>query len=311
MKGIFFILNPASRSGKSGKLFEMLDRFVETENCGGVGVTEAPGHAEQLAREAVEQGYRALVSVGGDGTLNEVVNGIMALPAAERPAVGIYSSGTGGDFFRGLSERHVFPSGLDWLRQRREIPADVGLATFEYGTGKALQKKYFLNIADAGISGEVVRRVNASGKKYGAVEYLIATVASALQYKAPKVRLRWRDLMGSESAREMRLLLAVAANGPYFGGGMCIAPQALIDDGVFELMMAEKISYWTLLTRLPRVYFKQQLRHPKVSYARGAWFCIESLDGDMPLDLDGENLRARKVTFELLPRALRVMVPKC
>ncbi len=231
----------------------------------------------------------------------------MALPREQRPAVGLLSTGTGGDFFRYLKELHPYPQGFSWLLQPAVRPCDVGKASI--GRVGAETSRYFMNIADAGISGEVVRRVGTSRRLLGALEYLRATIQAAARFKPPRVQARLWLRDGETWEAPMDLLLAVAANSRYFGGGMCIAPDAKLDDGEFFFLVAEKVSYLTLVRQLPRIYSKRPILHPKVRYFSGTKMELEAASGSIPIGLDGEFLEGPRVAFEILPQSLDILVP--
>jgi YegS/Rv2252/BmrU family lipid kinase len=263
----------------------------------------------ELAREAAQAGYRNCISVGGDGTLHEVVNGIAEVPEGERPGVGVISMGTGGDFVRSLRERHSVPGDLEWLKRARKVSVDMGLARLE-GAGHGIRKKYFINVADVGLSGEVVRRVNRSSKFLGPLEYVRSALVSAWQYRAPRVKITGFDSGRESGPREVDLLLFVAANGRYFGGGMCIAPDARFDDGNFQFLLVEKLSYLSFLAQFPKIYRSRRMNHPRLHYGAGRRVVIEAVRGRLPVDLDGEDFQADKVSFDLQAGAIEVLTAK-
>src|SRR5919106_214978 len=212
MEEICFIVNPVSRSGKSRRSIATLRQYLERHlPKSELRFTESPNHATELSRQAAEEGYRRLVAVGGDGTLNEVANGVLDLPLKKRPAIGVISTGTGGDFARRLRELYSFPKDFSWLGQAGEMAIDGGAVAMEDIRGRA-SNRHFLNVADAGISGEVVRRVNASPKRFGTLEYLVATLGSVRSYAPPRVSVSTEDAKGRVQHREVDLLLAVVAN---------------------------------------------------------------------------------------------------
>lgn len=304
---VAFIVNPVARRGKNRGFLAALRAFAAERLPEAQWLpTEGPGHASRLAQEAAGRGCRRLFSVGGDGTLNEVANGVLTLPPEARPAVGTLSSGTGGDFSRNLKELYPYPSDFSWILAARPRRIDVGLARL----GPAAEtERYFLNIADAGIAGEVVRRVSASRKILGSLEYLRSTLLAAWSYRAPRVRVALTLPDGRLWERELNLLIAMAANSRYFGGGMCIAPEAELDDGLFFCMVAERLPYGALLRQLPQIYRKKRMRHPQIHYQAGTRLAIESLSGEMPIDLDGEHLHSPRIVFEIRPQALDILVP--
>jgi len=302
-----FIVNPASRRGKTRGTIDLLQKYL-AENLPDAEVqfTEAPGHATILAKAMGERGCRRIFSVGGDGTLNEVVNGVMALPKKSRPAVGVLASGTGGDFPRRLRELVSFPKGFSWILRPKALRIDVGCAWV--GERDQEQPRYFINIADAGIAGEVVRRVNASNKFLGTLEYLRSTVQAGWHYEAPRVKVTLTRSDNSLFKKEIDLLIALAANSRYFGGGMCIAPEAEIDDGKLFFMVCERVPYLTLLAELRFVYRKLRMRDPRIRYEEGTRMELEALSGDLAIDLDGEYFRAERIVFEVVPQALEILV---
>ncbi len=306
MPKTLFIVNPASRGGKNSGLIRDLSQWVKRNLPGSeIRRTQAPGHAIQLVKDAASEGLEQIFAVGGDGTLHEVVNGLALLPKQRRPAVGVISSGTGGDFARTLREKYRFPKNLDWLKAPAMVDIDMGRVDLTDAQGLNLEK-FFINIAGVGISGEVVKRVNASGKHLGSLEYLRATLAAGLQYRPPSV-----ELVGGPwgKGKQLKLLLAVVANGRYFGGGMCIAPEAAPDDQRLELLVVEEMSYLSLLREIPKIYLKKKIRHPQVQYAQSEALSIRVIEGILPVDLDGEFLYARRVDFEVVPKALSFLVP--
>lgn len=310
MDKICFIVNPASRSGKTRGLIAKLRRYVEKElPKSELRFTEHPNHAIELAAAAAEEGYRRIVAVGGDGTLNEVANGVLGLPSKKQPAVGIIANGTGGDFARRLREIYSFPKDFSWLRETREVSIDVG-AVAMVDLKDRESTRHFLNVADAGISGEVVRRVNASPKRFGTLEYLVSTLRSVRSFRPPRVTVTRPGPKGRVEKREIELLLAVIANGRYFGGGMCIAPEAEVDDGRLDFLIADRLPYTSLLAQLPRVYRHLRFEHPQVEYGEGQSLSLEAKSDEIPLDLDGEFFRVRKAAFSILPRALRILLPQ-
>ena len=310
MKEYCFIINPNSRGGKNLRMRRSLVAWIEKNlDDPWVVLTESPGHAADLVRHAAERGFRRVVSVGGDGTLHEVVNGAMALPAKIRPEIGSVALGTGGDFARLLREAYPGPSGWEWLKRAQPMASDLGLCKISRN-GKASRQEYFVNIADVGISGEVTRRVNASDKKWGALEYLKSTLAAGWSYRPPRVGIEGFTPEQGEVPENLDLFLLVVANGPYFGGGMCIAPGAKIDDGQFGVMLAEKAAYWRILKELPKLYLKRRLKHPKIYYGNATSLSISTLGPDLPLGMDGEFQYARRIEFQILPKALKILVPK-
>ncbi len=189
MKNYCFIVNPVSRGGKNLGLRRSLAKWAEknlTEPW--VVLTEGPQHATELVRHAHAKGCTRIIAVGGDGTLHEVVNGLLELPEKTRPQLGVIRSGTGGDFGRMLEEDFPRAGGWEWLKRPKVLKADAGRCDLELMGGRD-HRRFFINIADVGISGEVTRRVNASSRALGSLEYLRSTLAAGWSYRPPRVRL--------------------------------------------------------------------------------------------------------------------------
>lgn len=302
------IINPASRGGRHGDFHKKFRAWVEAhlENVR-LEFTKGPAHATELADRAAAEGIPQIWSVGGDGTLNEIINGIGLHPENRRPAVGVVSRGTGGDFARRLREIYPGTRGWDWMEDTRTVSMDLGAIQYLTPQGEP-KTRYFANVADVGLSGEVVRRVNSGSKKLGSLEYVFSTLAAAWHYRPPKVRLRGMEGQGFPDT--MPLLLFIIANGRYFGSGMCIAPEAEWDDGHFQILAAPKVSYLSLLTQLPHLYRQERLTHGRVYYGSVAQATLESLEGPLSVDVDGEFLSAQELTFNNQSKGLKILVPR-
>ncbi len=309
MNEFFFIINPASRCGKNRKVIEGLKEWVSQHLAGSKWlVTEHKGDATTLAAQATREGFQKIISVGGDGTLNEIINGVIPAPPEQRPSIGIVSTGTGGDFSRLLHQKFRFPEDFSWLLQTKTKLVDAGLVTLE-SPENPLYQRYFINIADAGLSGEVERRVNASKKFFGSLQYLVAGLLSAMFYRAPLVKWEGIEWDQISPPKEMDLLLTVIANGKYFGGGMCIAPQSEPDDQSFQVMFAEKLSYLSMLRQIPHMYRQEKFQHRKIHYGVTKKAVLQCLKGKLPIGIDGESFLATRATFELIPNAINILIP--
>lgn len=304
-----FILNPRSAGGVTRRRFERVRaRFQSVLPNMEVRLTERPLHATELAREAVRAGAAAVIAVGGDGTNNECVNGFFDEDGERIPsetAFGVVTSGTGGDF------RRTFGWALDPEKdlariergERRRI--DLGRVRFTQRDGSE-GVRYFLNIGSFGMSGDVVDKVNASTKALGAKgSFMTATVRSLLGYKPQRVRL---SVDGGDEEEHSVTTVAVA-NGQYFGGGMWIAPEARCDDGSFELVVIGGVSAGFWLKHGLKVYSGTHKELPEV-VCRGCRSvrALPASDREVLIELDGEQSGRLPATFELLPRALDLLV---
>lgn len=296
-----FLVNPAADGGATGKRWpEIARRAAERGLSGDSLLSERPGHLTDLAREAAGRGARLLIAVGGDGTVNEVVNGIAGLKGVE---LAVVHRGTGGDFVRTFDIPHRLEEALDVARDGSTRAIDLGRATVRTWAGKE-GATWFANIASAGMSGAVAKRVNESGKALGGkLSYAWSTVA---------VFARWRNAQVTVSVdgeeRTGAMYDVIVANGRYLGGGMKITPEAEPDDGLFDVLLIGDISKKDLVLTLPKIYRGTHLPHPKAELLRGARVVIDAPSA-LPVELDGEQPGTTPATFEIVPNALRLRVP--
>ena len=245
-------------------------------------------------------GAKRVVVVGGDGSVNEAVNGIAG---AEDVELAIIPRGTGWDFVRGIG----IPRRLDdavATALRGEVRAlDLGRATYRTWAGGE-QQAYFANVASAGISGAIARRANDTSKALGGkVSYYWATLSVYVGWQTDVMRVSVDD-----ERREGRMIDVVVANGRYIAGGMMLCPQAVADDGLFDVLLIGDVTTRDLLFVLPKTYRGKHLPHPRLELLRGRTITLEA-DEPLPVELDGEQPGTTPVRFEIVPKALRVRVP--
>lgn len=309
LKGPYvFVLNPQAAAGTTRRRFERVRaRFQATLPSMDVRLTEGPGHATELAREAVRAGAAAVIAVGGDGTNNEVVNGFFD-EVGERidspTAFGVVTSGTGGDFRRTFGWTLDPKDDLARIEADRRRRIDVGRVRYRREDGGE-GVRCFVNIGSFGMSGAIVETVNAGSKALGAKgAFMSATLRQMLRYRAPKVRLSLDD----EAAEEVAITTVAVANGQYFGGGMWIAPEALCDDGAFELVVirAASVGFW--LKNGLKIYSGAHKELPEV-ICKGCRKLRAEPVGDEPvlIELDGEQPGLLPATFEIVPSCLDLL----
>ncbi|MGH0030161.1 MAG: diacylglycerol/lipid kinase family protein [Myxococcota bacterium] len=300
------IANPQSRNGATGRRWPSVERrvrefFPEVE----VAHTEGPRDAERLAREAVESGVVRLLVAGGDGTLSEVTSGLASAGLGDRVELGLLPLGTGGDFVRSLDVPRDLDGALRCVERGKPRPVDVGRLRF-VGDDGAPRVSYFLNVASFGISSLINDLVNQSTKAFGGtVSFLIGTIRGILRYDSEEVEIR----VDGERVFRGRFVLAAGANGRQFGGGMRIAPDARIDDGLLDLVIVEHLSVPRLLTRLPKLYRGTHLGDPACSHFRGRVIEADAPPWTVRVELDGEPLGWLPARYDVLPGALRIIGP--
>ena len=262
--------------------------------------SERPQHLTELAREAAAGGATRLVVVGGDGSVNEVVNGIVGHTGVE---LAVIPRGTGWDLARTYGIPHDVDAAVRIALEGRTRTIDVGRAAYRAWAG-ADESRYFANVASAGMSGAIAQRANRTTKALGGkVSYAWATFAVFAGWQSEHVRVTVGD-----ERRERRLHDVVVANGRYFGGGMMICPEASPDDGLFDVLLIGDLTKRDLLTTLPKTYRGRHLPHPKAEVLRGPRVTVDAA-GALPLELDGEQPGTTPGRFEIVPQALRLRVP--
>jgi len=299
----FFIVNPLSRCGTTGRIWQEVEKQVR-----GWGweyqwaFTKGPGHGTCLATSALEEGYRLVVAVGGDGTLHEVINGFFREGRAIRAdtVLGVLPSGTGTDFAKTLGLPLLMEKAAQKLLHGNPHPVDLGWITYQDFQGRR-NRRLFANIAEGGLGGEVVRRLNSRRKRGGTIPFLTGAIRSLFSYRAQPVRIQ----IDEQIERKIEALFVIVANGRFYGGGMKIAPQAEPADGLFDVVLIRDLSAFKVLRNIYRIYTGSHLKLPEVEVFRGKKVALES-EGEFLLEADGELLGKAPAEFEICPHAVLV-----
>jgi diacylglycerol kinase (ATP) len=259
---------------------------------GEVVLSQRPG---QLSGAAAAAGDALLVVVGGDGTLNEVVNGVVGTGAE----IAVLPAGTGQDFAR----THGIPSRFD---DAVRVALEASARTIDLGRVElADETRYFANVGSAGMSGAVARRANGMSKRLGGrATFYYALTLEFLAWRNTEVTVR---LDGGEERRGP-MHDVIVANGSNHGGGMKLAPDASQDDGLFDVVLIGDVNKLDFVTTSPRLYTGTYLTHPKIELLHSAGVTIEAAE-PLPLEVDGEPIGTTPARFEVVPRALDVRVP--
>jgi len=297
------IVNPRSGGGISEKRWAAVVSAI-SDGMGSFDTrfTEAPGHARTLAHEEAIQGRKLVVALGGDGTISEVADGLVA--AGRNTEMGVIPRGTGGDFRRSLGIENELLSAAEHLRKSKARPVDVGRVSFVAHDGGE-SSRHFLNVTSVGFSSVVARRANQGTKRLGGrISFLSAVVNSLVTYDNAEVNI---SIDGGEP-RRMTLLLAAVGNGRYFGGGMKICPEAFLDDGYFDFVTVGDLGRLEVLAKIHRIYSGNHLSMKEVRSIRCRQVQLTPVDakGEIPLEIDGETPGRLPARFEMLPGALRL-----
>jgi len=267
--------------------------------------TEGTGHAIELAMEAANSDYRYIIAVGGDGTVNEVVNGILNSAASHNTTLGIVSAGTTCSFARSLGIPLDPVSSCNLLISQNRLLIDVGIVEYT-GAGQKL-RRFFINGADVGFGAAVVEAAIQSpsrfGRKFSYIPRAIGGFASLASYGNKRVTVRVED--EDEDAYDCAML--VIANGAYFGGGMKIAPDARLNDGLLDMVIFGNMSKSELLKTWPLTYKGRHIRHDKVRLLKIRNVTIQCTEKIL-VEADGELLGEGPVSFSVVPSALTVVV---
>ena len=298
-----FLVNPASANGSTGRRWPELARRAAAAGLEGATLfSERQGHLAELAREAALDGAELLVVVGGDGSVNEVVNGLAGL--GRQPEVAVVPRGTGWDFSRTFGIPRKIDDAVQIALQGDVRTIDLGRASYRAWDGSDATAS-FANVASAGMSGAIAKRANETTKALGGkASYLWATFAVFSGWAATEIEVA---VDGERRAGPM--FDVVIANGRFFGGGLEICPEAEPDDGLFDVLTIGDVTKRDLVQTMPKMYRGTHLPHPKAELLRGSSVTVTS-ETPLPIELDGEQPGTTPVTFEVAAGALRLRVPR-
>jgi YegS/Rv2252/BmrU family lipid kinase len=299
------VINPAAGNGRAGRHWPRFARALESNGFDvRAAFTTGPGDATEIARQLAEQGAATVLCVGGDGTANEIVNGLVLDDRPVNPAtrLALIPCGTGKDLGRSLGTRDI-ASTIRALKAGVTATVDVGRIQYLDSLTQQLVTRYFANVADTGIGAQTAARINASSKRLGGlVSYLSGAVHSIVTYSPwdAEVEVDGRVVYSGDAG------MIVFANGAYFAGGMHVAPMASLCDGKLDVFVLQCVGKGALLTSLlPRVYRGKHVGCPGVLHVTGERAVVRSLRG-MLVEMDGEQVGGCPVTVGTVPGVLQV-----
>jgi len=306
---IFVAINPEAGGGRGRRQWPSIAACLE-DRLGSFdhAFSTSPGDITDLVANAAQAGARLIIAVGGDGTVNEAINGFRDTGGGIRSDVAFSAIpvGTGVDFARGVGLSSDPKTAAQRLAAGKSRSIDLGRVTFVDWDG-ARQSRLFGNISSLGISGVIVNEISnarQSTRLPGKVLYLLATLRALVRYQFQNVRISIDDLPDVDT----QIAAIVIANNRYFGGGMLVAPDASVDDGLFDIVTIAGTSKLSLLNALRLVYSGKHLQHPAVDIQRGKIITVEGVDAPSSnpvlLDVDGEAPGHLAATFEIIPSAL-------
>jgi YegS/Rv2252/BmrU family lipid kinase len=295
-----FLVNPASDNGATGKRWPELAHRAERLGLSGETLfSERPGHLIELARGAVDRGAKLVVAVGGDGTLNETVNGV----AGRDVDLATIPLGTGMDFVRTYRIPTRFDDAVRVALDGTPRTIDAGRVRYRTWGGEEAER-WFANVGSVGMSGAVAQRANGMSKALGG--------KATFFYALTRVFLEWENtdvtVTLDEGERRGRMHDVIVANGVWHGGGMMLAPDAQPDDGRFDVVLIGDVSKVDFLTTAPKIYKGRHVAHPKVEVLRSARVGVDAGER-LPIEVEGEQVGTTPAVFEVVPGALRLRVP--
>ena len=296
------IVNPTAGAGRTAKKWPYIKALLKNTGLRFEhDITEAPGHAIELAKSAVNKGYKLVVSVGGDGTINEIVNGIYATGDMKDVELGIIGTGTGCDYIRTIGVSKYYQESCHHLMNPMKKSVDLGLVEFTANGQPA--KRIFANFAGLGFDAEVVKATTRKFKNFGGKPaYLMGLLSTFATYKNRNIHIT----MNGQS-EDRKVCTIVMSNGKYGGGSMLLAPDADPSDGLFDVIIIGDVTKPDLLRSLPRIYKGTHLTHPKVTVRRTDLITISS-DEPMAIQADGDLVGEAPARFTVLPSALNILV---
>lgn len=308
------IVNPNSASGATNHKWLSTARELRTHfGPFNVAFTKSLGDGIDIAEREARGGRVFIIACGGDGTINEVANGI--IKSGRDVELGILPSGTGGDFRRTLDLPLANRDAAVILREGRTQMIDAGLVTFMSQNGRTVSR-YFLNISSVGLAAAVIKRVKSSttfgwlpsSGTRGKASFALAALQEVLSLEPVSVRVRIDD--GEE--RILQTINLCVANSRYFGGGMKIAPNASVNDGLLDVISIGDMRATKILWNLASLYRGThiELDEVKSTQARKVMISAVNKSDDILLETDGEMPGKLPATYEIVPNAIRVRVPK-
>ncbi|WP_297704444.1 diacylglycerol kinase family protein [uncultured Eudoraea sp.] len=299
---IVFVVN--NKNNRLAKVLPRLDQYCQQTNTGSVQFisTLRKKHAIELAKQATENGCDYMVAVGGDGTLHEVINGMLQsnIPANEYPAIGLLPFGSANDFARTARISNSIEELIALIQSNTTQKIDLGKIIIQ----QTQETRHFINIAGVGLGSEVAQNLEQSSSMLGpGFNYFKHIIKGFLSYVKKEVSCtsntwQWKG----------KLLQMAVANGRYFGNDICIAPDAKLTDGQFQVTIFGDLSIWDYLKNLGNLKKGVKINLPQVSYHDANEVLLESNDS-CGIEADGEYVGLAPATISVLPKAICFLMP--
>lgn len=305
----YIMINPEAGGGRAKK--EWVSSVEQKLQKAGIDFeavfSSHIGHGIILTIQAIQNGYRHIIAVGGDGTFNEVINGILlqkTVPTTDI-TLAMLPLGTGNDWIKTMKIPTNIDDAIGIVKKGNIYLHDAGFAT--YYEGKAKKERYFLNVAGTGFDAYVAQRMGNASKRFGKLTYFIELAKGLFKYSTIPVLIKTKV---AEKSREVsaKIFTVAIGNCKYFGSGMKIAPDAVPNDGLFDITLIKDISKMGVIGELKNLYAGTFVSHPQVEQFRTTSLSIDAPDHAIYLQLDGELLGHGPIELEMVPQALKVLV---
>ena len=298
------IINPQSGAGKTKKKWKQISAELEAMEVDyTLHWTESPEHAIEIARQCRATGYTKFFAIGGDGTIQEVVNGVLAQGYSDEFVFGALPMGTGNDWMRQYITKASIADYLSALKGKNLFEQDLGLVQSE-----SCKSRYFINFFGAGFDSQVILE-SVKYKKWGAVAYEMGLLSALWNYKSPMGKISMND----QILYQGRLYMMIASIGRYAGGGMQLCPAAVNNDGILDLTYIEHLGKLNVIANTRRLKTGSIIHHSKVHTHRGTSFIIENKSTleqtALRGEIDGEYFGDGPFTVTLAPFPLRLSLP--
>jgi len=291
-----FVINPKAGKGKSVTYAEHIKKhFQHSTEPYHIEFTKSPGDATEIVRKYVEADDYRVYSIGGDGTLNEVLNGM----AGSSSSLAVIAAGSGNDFFRYMDET------ADETADESLLYKTINGEEQYVDLGK-VNERYFINVASAGIDAEV----SYNNIRFKNIPFLtpLATYVAAVFYTVFRYKSIQSVVKFDDRVLNKETLMLAVANGKYYGGGVKIAPSADIADGLLDIYHVDKMNPFRIIMLFPKLIKGEHEKFREVTYSRSTKVNISSRE-DFMLNIDGEALKAKEAVFEIIPKGIKLVVP--
>ncbi|MFH0865244.1 MAG: diacylglycerol kinase family protein [Bacteroidota bacterium] len=298
----YIIINPHAGNGKGGKDWPLIESCLIKKNISYEFIfTGKKQHAIELSSVAADNGYKKIIAVGGDGTLNEVANGILKSKKPSDVIIGIIPVGSGNDWCRMFGIPAVYDDAIKTIINKKVFIQDVGIV--KCSNGNEIISRFFVNAAGLGFDAKVVQKTNDQKDRgrSGKLLYLLNLFTSLFSYKVVEAEISIDDKKIKTKLFSMNVGIC-----KYSGGGMMQVPNAVADDGLFDVTVINKIGKFDVIRNVKNLYDGSFIKHRKVDIYRGVKITVNAIP-PVSVEVDGETLGHSPLEFSIIPHALKII----